>query len=93
MRPRSQCVGTPADIRQSDAFFRRVSAEGLGAPTQAKVVRAGKDGKPITDGVFPESKEFLAEYLIFNEGRMPCARIFSSARGPAQCRRLSRPEP
>ena len=41
-----------------------VSAEGLDAPTQAKIVRAGKDGKPITDGVFPESKEFLAGYWI-----------------------------
>ena len=27
-------------------------------------VRAGKDGRPITDGVFPESKEFLAGYWI-----------------------------
>jgi hypothetical protein len=27
-------------------------------------VRAGKDGVPITDGVFPESKEFLAGYWI-----------------------------
>ena len=30
-----------------------VSAEGLARPDQAKVVRAGKDGAPITDGVFP----------------------------------------
>ena len=28
-----------------------VSAEGLAAPDQAKRVRAGKDGKPITDGI------------------------------------------
>jgi hypothetical protein len=41
-----------------------VGAEGLAAPTQAKRVRAGKDGKPITDGVFAESKEFLAGYWI-----------------------------
>ena len=41
-----------------------VSAEGLAWPDQAKLVRAGKDGKPITDGVFPESKEFLAGYWI-----------------------------
>jgi hypothetical protein len=41
-----------------------VGAEGLAAPEQAKRVRAGKDGKPITDGVFPESKEFLAGYWI-----------------------------
>jgi len=39
-------------------------AEGLSAPSQAKVVRAGKDGAPVTDGVFPESKEFLAGYWI-----------------------------
>jgi hypothetical protein len=41
-----------------------VAAEGLGWPDQAKIVRAGSDGEPITDGVFPESKEFLAGYWI-----------------------------
>src|SRR5271157_3685586 len=41
-----------------------VSAEGLASPAQAKLVRAGKDGAPITDGVFPESKEYLAGYWI-----------------------------
>jgi hypothetical protein len=41
-----------------------VAAEGLGPPARAKLVRAGKDGKPITDGVFAESKEFLAGYWI-----------------------------
>ena len=41
-----------------------VSAEGLADPKQAKIVRAGKDGKPVTDGVFPEAKEFLAGYWI-----------------------------
>ena len=41
-----------------------VSAEGLSFPDQAKLVRAGKDGTPITDGVFPEGKEFLAGYWI-----------------------------
>ncbi len=44
-------------LRESGEF---VSAEGLGSPHEAKVVRAGKDGVPITDGVFPEAKEFLA---------------------------------
>jgi hypothetical protein len=53
------------------AFTKKLSAagelvgtEGLAAPDQAKLVRAGKDGKPITDGVFAESKEFLAGYWI-----------------------------
>jgi hypothetical protein len=41
-----------------------VAAEGLAGPDQAKLVRAGRDGLPITDGVFPESKEFLAGYWI-----------------------------
>ncbi len=41
-----------------------VGAEGLAGPDQAKRVRAGADGKPITDGVFAESKEFLAGYWI-----------------------------
>ena len=41
-----------------------VAAEGLSGPDQAKRVRAGHDGKPITDGVFPEAKEFLAGYWI-----------------------------
>jgi hypothetical protein len=41
-----------------------VSGEGLADPKQAKIVRAGKDGAPVTDGVFPESKEFLAGYWI-----------------------------
>src|ERR1700732_4062026 len=34
-----------------------VAAEGLAFPDQAKIVRARSDGTPITDGVFPESKE------------------------------------
>src|SRR6185437_6014523 len=63
------------DIQAHIAFMMRlntelrasgelVSAEGLSFPEQAKLVRAGKDGTPITDGVFPESKEFLAGYWI-----------------------------
>jgi len=49
------------ELRESGEL---VAAEGLAFPDQAKVVRAGKDGLPITDGVFPESKEFLAGYWI-----------------------------
>jgi hypothetical protein len=43
-----------------------VLAEGLSFPDQAKLVRAGKDGKPVTDGIFPESKEFLAGFWIID---------------------------
>ena len=49
------------DLRESGEL---VSAEGLSFPDQAKLVRAGRDGTPVTDGVFPESKEFLAGYWI-----------------------------
>lgn len=43
-----------------------VSAEGLSFPDQAKLVRAGKNGQPIVDGIFPESKEFLAGFWIID---------------------------
>jgi hypothetical protein len=41
-----------------------VDGQGLAAPDQAVIVRAGKDGRPVTDGVFPESKEFLAGFWV-----------------------------
>jgi len=42
-----------------------VGAEGLAPPGEAKVVRTGKNGAPaVTDGPFPETKEFLAGYWI-----------------------------
>jgi hypothetical protein len=49
------------ELKQSGEF---VAAEGLTGPDQAKIVRAGSNGVPVTDGVFPESKEFLAGYWI-----------------------------
>ena len=66
---------TPDDIQAHMAFMHRfnkeltdagerVGAEGLAMPAEAKVVRAGKDGVPITDGPFAEAKEFLAGYWI-----------------------------
>lgn len=42
-----------------------VGAEGLASPGEARIVRAGKGGKPeVTDGPFAEAKEFLAGYWI-----------------------------
>jgi hypothetical protein len=49
------------ELKDSGVF---VSAEGLAFPDEARIVRAGRDGAPITDGVFPEAKEFLAGYWI-----------------------------
>jgi hypothetical protein len=66
----------PEDLKAHINFMRRfgtelkdagqlVGAEGLAAPDQAKVVRARRGGGPeVTDGPFPEAKEFLAGYWI-----------------------------
>jgi len=51
------------ELKSSGEF---VLAEGLSFPNEARQVRAGKDGLPVTDGVFPESKEFLAGFWIVN---------------------------
>jgi hypothetical protein len=63
-----------------------VAGEALAAPDQARRVRAGKDGKPITDGVFPEAKEFLAGYWIVDvespERAYEIAAQASAAPGP-----------
>jgi hypothetical protein len=52
--------------RKLSAAGELVSAEGLAGPDQARLVRAAADGTPVTDGVFPESKEFLAGYWIID---------------------------
>ncbi len=72
---------SPEDFKAHIAFMQRlnrelteagelVGAEGLAAPGEAKVVRAGKNGVPaVTDGPFPEAKEFLAGYWIVDVDR------------------------
>jgi hypothetical protein len=74
----TQYMKWPKKILEANAAFMQTftkklaaagelaGAEGLASPDQAKLVRAGKDGKPITDGVFAESKEFLAGYWIID---------------------------
>jgi len=63
-----------------------VSAEGLASPHEAKMVRAGKDGAPLTDGVFAETKEYLAGYWIVevetSEQAYEIAARASAAPGP-----------
>jgi hypothetical protein len=72
------------ELKDSGAF---VASEGLAWPDQAVIVRAGNDGTPITDGVFPESKEFLAGYWIIDvEGEEEAFKIaarLSLAHAPA----------
>jgi hypothetical protein len=71
------------ELRESGEL---VSAEGLSFPDQAKLVHAGKDGTPVTDGVFPEGKEFLAGYWIVDvdspERAYAIAARASAAPGP-----------
>jgi hypothetical protein len=75
--------GFSKELKDSGVF---VATEGLGWPHEAKIVRAGKDGEPITDGVFPESKEFLAGYWIIDvespEQAYKIAARASAAPGP-----------
>jgi hypothetical protein len=49
------------DLTESGEF---VATQGLAQPKEAKVVRGEKNGVPVTDGIFPESKEFLLGYWI-----------------------------
>jgi hypothetical protein len=71
------------ELKEAGEF---VLAEGLTFPDEAKLVRAGKNGMPITDGIFPESKEFLAGFWIINvatpERAYAVAARISAAPGP-----------
>jgi hypothetical protein len=72
---------SPEDFKAHIAFMHQlngqltaagelVGLEGLAPPGQARVVRAGKNGAPaVTDGPFPEAKEFLAGYWIVEVDR------------------------
>jgi hypothetical protein len=75
--------GFSKELKDSGVF---IATEGLGWPGDAKIVRAGKDGEPITDGVFPEAKEFLAGYWIIDvenpEQAYKIAAKASAAPGP-----------
>ena len=73
-------IGTwpPDDIKAHIGFMHRfnkeltqagemVSAQGLSLPDEARIVRAGKGGAPeVTDGPYPEAKEFLAGFWIID---------------------------
>src|SRR5579871_3028793 len=53
--------GISRDLTETGEF---IATQGLAAPHDARVVRGMRDGMPITDGVFPEAKEFLLGYWI-----------------------------
>ena len=88
---------SPEDFQAHIAFMHRfnaelmaagewVDAQGLAAPGEAKLVRAGKDGAPVTDGPFPEAKEFLAGFWVVEvdspEAAYAIAARASAAPGP-----------
>ena len=89
---------SPDDFKAHMAFMHRfneelqksgerVGAEGLAAPGEARVVRAGQGGAPVvTDGPFAEGKEFLAGYWIVDvdsaERAYEIAAKASAAPGP-----------
>ena len=88
----------PEDIKAMVAFMHDlnkdlqdhgelVGAEGLTSPAAARLVRAGKDARPVvTDGPFAETKEFLAGYWLVEcptaERAYEIAAKASSAPGP-----------
>ena len=71
------------DLAQTGEF---VATQPLAGPSEAKLVRGEKNGLPVTDGVFPESKEFLLGYWIVDvatpERAYAIAGRISAAPGP-----------
>ena len=76
-------LGINKDLTASREF---VATQGLADPREAKVVRGGENGVPVTDGIFPESKEFLLGYWIVDvasaERAYAIAGQISAAPGP-----------
>ncbi|MET7619770.1 YciI family protein [Streptomyces sp. NPDC005408] len=89
---------TPEEIQAHIGFMKDVDkkladagelvdGQGLAMPDQARIVRAGDGGAPlITEGPYPETKEFLAGYWIVDvdtpERAYEIAAYASSAPGP-----------
>jgi hypothetical protein len=88
----------PADIKAHLQFMHDfsaklvadgefVDAQGLAGPEEARVVRSTMAGTPaVTDGPFPESKEFLAGFWVIDvdshERAIEVAAAASAAPGP-----------
>ena len=71
------------ELTESGEF---VATQGLAEPGEAKMVRGEKNGMPVTDGIFPESKELLAGYRLVDvdnpERAIEIAARASAAPGP-----------
>jgi hypothetical protein len=71
------------DLTETGEF---VATQPLADAREAKVVRGEKNGLPVTDGIFPEAKEFLLGYWIVDvatpERAYAIAGRISAAPGP-----------
>jgi hypothetical protein len=71
------------ELTESGEF---VAMQGLAEPAEAKIVLGQKNDLPVTDGIFPESKEFLLGYWIVDvetpEQAYTIAGRVSAAPGP-----------
>jgi len=87
----------PADVKAHLEFMRTfsdkliadgefVDAQGLAGPDEAKVVRSTAGAPAVTDGPFPESKEFLAGFWVIDvdslDRAIEVAAAASAAPGP-----------
>ena len=92
----------PEDLQAHIGFMMRlnqglkangelVAAEALAGPDQARFVRAGEI--PVTDGIFAESKEFLAGYWLIDVASAERARHRPRGlRGAGARRRAAQPQ-
>ena len=73
-------------VKETTETGEFVATQGLAQPSEARVVRGEKNGLPVTDGIFPESKEFLLGYWIVDvasaERAYAIAGKISAAPGP-----------
>ena len=71
------------ELAESGEF---VATQGLTEPKEARLVRGEKNGLPVTDGISPETKEFLLGYWIVDvatpERACAIAGRISAAPGP-----------
>jgi hypothetical protein len=71
------------DLSETGEF---IGTQPLSGPDEARVVRGEKNGVPVTDGIFPEAKEFLLGYWIVDvkspERAYEIAARISTAPGP-----------
>ena len=75
--------GISRELTESEEF---VATQRLAGPDEAKMVCGLKNGMPVTDGIFPEAKEFLLGYWIVDvatpERAYAIAGRISAAPGP-----------